>query len=33
MSKMIILESPNKIHSVKEAVGADFDVRATAGHI
>ncbi|GHU33836.1 hypothetical protein FACS1894166_10230 [Bacilli bacterium] len=33
MGKMIILESPNKIHSVKEAVGDDYDVRATAGHI
>lgn len=33
MSKLVIVESPTKIKSVKKYLGADYDVMASAGHI
>ena len=31
--KLIILESPNKIHTVSKIMGPNYKVLATAGHI
>ena len=33
MSNLLIIESPNKIKSIKKYLGPDFDVMATVGHI
>ncbi len=33
MSKLLIIESPNKIKSIKKYLGGDFEVMATKGHI
>jgi len=33
MSTLLIIESPNKIKSIKKYLGSDFDVMATVGHI
>ena len=33
MSNLLIIESPNKIKSIKKYLGSDFDVMATVGHI
>ena len=33
MSKLVIVESPNKIKSIKKCLGSDFDVKASMGHI
>lgn len=31
--KLIILESPNKVHTISKIVGSNYKVLATAGHI
>ncbi|MEE1054743.1 MAG: type I DNA topoisomerase [Acutalibacteraceae bacterium] len=33
MSKLLIIESPNKIKSIKKYLGSDYEVMATKGHI
>ncbi len=33
MSNLLIIESPNKIKSIKKYLGSDFNVMATVGHI
>ena len=33
MSKLVIVESPNKIKSIKKCLGSDYEVKASMGHI
>ena len=33
MRKLLIVESPSKIKSIKKYLGSDFDVMASMGHI
>ena len=33
MSKLLIIESPNKIKSIKKYLGSGYEVMATKGHI
>ena len=33
MSKLVIVESPTKVKSVKKYLGSDFNVMASKGHI
>ncbi len=33
MAKLVIVESPNKIKSIKKYLGSDYDVMASVGHI
>ena len=33
MSKLVIVESPTKVKSIKKYLGPDYDVMASMGHI
>ena len=33
MSKLVIVESPTKVKSIKKYLGSDYDVMASMGHI